>query len=177
MEVSPTLQIAYKKALTRSKTLLTMGASNPDPMLHTLKPSYGSRKRPKRVARGASAGGGTTAGRGTKGQQSRVGKGRKFGFEGGQTPLIRRQPKLGGFTPPRQRKYEVVTLATLEKLLPAGTYTVADLRARGIVNKTMPVKLIGSSAMTKAYVITVNAASKGAKETVKKAGGSVTVQK
>ena len=146
-------------------------------MLHTLKPAAGSRKKSKRVARGNSAGGGTTAGRGTKGQQSRVGKGRRLGFEGGQTPLIRRQPKLGGFTPPRQVKFEVVTLANLEKLLPAGTYTVADLTARGIVSRNKPVKLIGNTALTKAFVVTVNAASKGAKEVVKKAGGSVTVSK
>lgn len=65
--------------------------------LHTLKASPGARKQRKRVARGNSAGGGTTAGRGTKGQQSRSGAKRRFGFEGGQTPLLQRQPKLGGF--------------------------------------------------------------------------------
>lgn len=146
-------------------------------MLHTLKPTSGSRKKAKRVARGNAAGGGTTAGRGTKGQQSRVGKGRRFGFEGGQTPLIRRQPKLGGFTPPRQLKHEVVTLATLEKLLPAGSYTVADLTARGIVKRKKPVKLIGNTAVTKAFALTVHAVSDGAKAAVMKAGGSVTISK
>lgn len=156
----------------------TMGASvTQHRMLHTLKPTSGSRKKSKRVARGNAAGGGTTAGRGTKGQQSRVGKGRRFGFEGGQTPLIRRQPKLGGFTPPRQKTFEVVTLATLEKLLPAGTYTVADLEARGIVSRNKPVKLIGNTALSKAFTLTVNAASQGAKDVVKKAGGTVTVSK
>lgn len=146
-------------------------------MLHTLKPTAGSRKRAKRIARGNSGKGGTTAGRGTKGQQSRVGKGRRFGFEGGQTPLIRKQPKLGGFTPPRQVRHEIVTLATLEKLLPAGTYAVADLTARGIAKRNKPVKLIGSTAVSKAFVLTVNAASKGAKDAVKKAGGDVRVER
>ncbi len=146
-------------------------------MLHTLKPSSGSRKRAKRVARGASAGGGTTAGRGTKGQQSRVGKGRRFGFEGGQTPLIRRQPKLGGFTPPRQVKFAVLTVELIEKVLPAGSYTAADLRARGLIKKSAPIKLIGNGKVTKAFKLTVNAASKGAKDAVQKAGGSVTVAK
>lgn len=156
----------------------TMGASVPEvSVLHTLKPASGSRKKSKRVARGNAAGGGTTAGRGTKGQQSRVGKGRRFGFEGGQTPLIRRQPKLGGFTPPRQVRFEVVTLATLEKLLPAGAYTVADLAGRGIVSRNLPVKLIGNTALSKAFTLTVNAASKGAKDTVQKAGGTVTVSR
>lgn len=146
-------------------------------MLHTLKPASGSRKRAKRVARGSSAGGGTTGGRGTKGQQSRVGKGRRFGFEGGQTPLIRRQPKLGGFTPPRQTKFAVVTIELLEKILPAGSYTVADLKARGIVKRSSPVKLIGNAKLSKAFTLTVNAASKGAKDAVQKAGGSVKVSK
>lgn len=145
--------------------------------LHKLRASAGSRKRPKRIARGNSGKGGTTAGRGTKGQQSRVGKGRRFGFEGGQTPLIRRQPKLGGFTPPRQTKYQVLTVEMLEKVLPAGTYTTSDLRARGLVKKDGPVKLIGNTAPKKAFNLTVNAASKGAKDAVKKSGGEVVVKK
>jgi large subunit ribosomal protein L15 len=99
-------------------------------MLHTLKPASGSRSSRKRIARGNSGKGGTTGGRGTKGQQSRTGKGRRFGFEGGQTPLLRRQPKLAGFERPRRVEYEALTLMVLERKLDAGTYTLADLRAR-----------------------------------------------
>src|SRR3990167_9595403 len=97
-------------------------------MLHTLRPAEGSTHRRKRVARGNSGKGGTTAGRGTKGQQSRVGKGRRFGFEGGQIPLIRRQPKLGGFKAPGRVEKEIVSLEKMDALLDAGSYTVADLR-------------------------------------------------
>lgn len=143
-------------------------------MLHSLRPASGSTKRRKRIARGNSAGGGTTAGRGTKGQHSRVGKGRKYGFEGGQVPLIRRQPKLGGFTPPRATEYEVVNLSSLESL-DAGSYTVADLKAKRIVRKGTLVKVLGDGAITKKLQLEVHAASKSAKEAIAKAGGSVTI--
>jgi large subunit ribosomal protein L15 len=143
-------------------------------MLHTLRPARGAVSKRKRVARGNSAGGGTTGGRGTKGQQSRTGKGMNFGFEGGQTPLVRRQPKLGGFTPPRKVVKEIVNLDKMEELLDAGTYTVADLRRRGLVRSGRPVKILGNT-VNKKFVLTVHAASKGAKKAVSAAGGSITI--
>src|SRR5438045_5872962 len=63
--------------------------------LNTLKPAPGSKRRGKRVGRGASAGQGKTCGRGTKGQRARKGGYHKVGFEGGQMPLQRRMPKVG----------------------------------------------------------------------------------
>jgi large subunit ribosomal protein L15 len=144
-------------------------------MLHSLKPASGSRSRAKRIARGNSGKGGTTGGRGTKGQQSRVGKGRRFGFEGGQTPLLRRQPKLGGFKQPRRIAYEVLTLKALERVLPAGSYSLADLRARRLITSKRPVKLLGNDAVTKKFEIEAHASSKGAKETLEKAGGKLTI--
>lgn len=145
-------------------------------MLHNLRPAYGSTQKRKRVARGNSGKGGTTAGRGTKGQQSRTGKGRAFGFEGGQTPLLRRQPKLGGFTKPRSFDYEPVNLDSIEKL-PAGEYDVAALKLHKLVHGKRQVKLLGRGTLTKKFVIKVHAASKSAKEAVKKAGGSVAIVK
>lgn len=141
-------------------------------MLHTLKPATGSRRKAKRIARGDSAGGGSTAGRGNKGQQSRTGKGRRFGFEGGQTPLIRRQPKLGGFTHPRRQDNEVLDIASLADL-PAGTYDIADLRARHLVRTKRPVKLLGKGEVKAKLVLTVNSASKSAKSAIEAAGGAV----
>jgi large subunit ribosomal protein L15 len=126
------------------------------------------------VARGNSAGGGTTAGRGTKGQHSRVGKGRKHGFEGGQVPLIRRQPKLGGFIAPRSKTYEVVNLASLEAL-DAGTYTIADLKTKRLIRKGDLVKVLGDGSISKKLQLEVHAASKSAKDAIAKAGGSVTI--
>lgn len=145
-------------------------------MLHTLRPQYGSTKQRKRVARGNSGKGGTTAGRGTKGQQSRTGKGRAFGFEGGQTPLLRRQPKMGGFLKPRAFDYEPLNLDALESL-PAGEYDVAALAKAGLVHPRRKVKVLGRGALTKKFVLKVHAASKSAKEAITKAGGSVAIVK
>ncbi len=144
-------------------------------MLHQIAPHPGSRKKRKRVARGNSAGGGTTAGRGTKGQQSRVGKGRKHGFEGGQVALIVRQPKLGGFTQPRRKEYEAINIGLLEEMLEAGSYDSAALRSAGIVQTKRPVKILGAGTLSKKFSLTVEAVSAGARKALEQAGGSVTV--
>lgn len=146
-------------------------------MLHSLKPASGSRSSRKRIARGNAGKGGTTAGRGTKGQQSRTGKGRRLGFEGGQTPLLRRQPKLGGFTRPRKVEFEPLNLSTLEERLPEGKYTVSDLRKAAVLRTRKPVKLLARGDIKKKFDLEVHSASKAAKEALKKAGGSVTIVK
>ena len=145
--------------------------------MHTLKPNKGSTQKSHRVARGNGAGSGTTAGRGQKGQKSRVGKGRRLGFEGGQTPFIRRQPKLGGFTHPRRVNMEPLNLDILEERLKAGTYDIPALKALRIVTGKGPVKLLGRGVITKKLALTVHASSKSAKEAIEKAGGSVTIAK
>jgi len=144
------------------------------PMLHTLKPAPGSRKHAKRVARGNSAGGGTTAGRGTKGYHSRSGSKSRHGFEGGQIPLLQRQPKLPGFRSPNHKEFEVVNIGTLEEKLPAGSYDVAGLRNAKLVRTKRPVKLLSRGEVKKKFVLTVHSASKKAVEAVEKTGGSVT---
>ncbi len=144
-------------------------------MLHTLKPAPGSRKPKKRVGRGNSSNGGTTAGRGTKGQHSRSGNGRRFGFEGGQTPLIRRQPKLGGFKNINKKVYEVINIGTLEAKLDAGTYDADALKAAKLISTKNPVKLLSRGEVKKKFNLTVSAASKAAVEAIEKAGGKVTI--
>lgn len=146
-------------------------------MLHSLRPASGSTKRRKRLARGNSGKGGTTAGRGTKGQQSRTGKGRKFGFEGGQVPLIMRQPKLGGFKRPRAVSYAVLNVSLIEKKLPEGSYTIADLVSKRMVHAGKKVKILAHGTISKKYDLEAHAASKSAKEAVKKAGGSIMIVK
>lgn len=146
-------------------------------MLHTLKPATGATHRRKRIARGNSGQGGTTGGRGTKGQHARTGKGRRLGFEGGQVPLIRRQPKLGGFTPPRQKTYEVVNLETLELRLAAGSYTLDDLKKQGIIHGKRLVKILGQGTLTKKLTLQAHRVSKSAKAAVTKAGGTITLVK
>ncbi len=146
-------------------------------MFHTLKPNFGSTKKRKRVARGNGSGTGTTAGRGTKGQQSRTGKGRRPGFEGGQTPLSRRQPKLGGFLHPRRKEFEIINLDVLEAKLEAGSYDRNALHTARLVGGDRPVKVLGRGQITKKFSLSVHAVSDSAKEAIEKAGGTVTIIK
>ena len=144
-------------------------------MLHTLSPAKGARHARKRVGRGNSSGHGTTAGRGTKGQQSRSGAKRNFGFEGGQKSLLKRQPKLGGFKNPNRQECEAVNVGILEEKLSAGSYDTTALRDAKVVRTSKPVKLLARGEVKKKFALTVNAASKAAIAAIEKAGGSVTI--
>jgi large subunit ribosomal protein L15 len=141
--------------------------------LHDLKPAPGSKKAPKRLARGIGGKGGKTAGRGSKGQRARGTV--KPGFEGGQTPLTRRTPKAKGFRNPFRVEYAVVNLDTLE-MFDAGTTVDPDaLRAKGLVAKQGLVKVLGRGAVTKALTVRAHAFSSKAKEAIEGAGGSIEV--
>ena len=141
--------------------------------VHDLKPAPGSRRAPKRVARGIGGKGGKTAGRGTKGQGARDTI--KPGFEGGQTPLHRRTPKAKGFTNPFRVEYNVVNLETLE-LFDAGTeVSPATLRGRGLVAKQGLVKVLGRGALTKALTVKAHGFSASAKQAIEAAGGTTEV--
>ncbi len=128
-------------------------------------------KSSKRVGRGISAGGGKTAGRGTKGQNSRTGGGVRPGFEGGQTPMMKRIPKLHGFTSHRVAP-EVVYTGQLNQF--AGkTADNAALATAGLVsNPFVRVKLVSNGELSKKVTVKLQAASGSAVEAVKKAGGS-----
>ncbi len=129
----------------------------------------------KRVGRGIGSGYGKTAGRGTKGQNSRSGGGVRPGFEGGQNPLAKRLPKKRGFVPHTRTEYQVVNVAGLEKIK-AGKVDIGTLADNGLVKYVnKPVKLLGQGKVTKKYSVTVDAASKTAIELIKQAGGSVEV--
>lgn len=142
-------------------------------MLHTLKPTPGSRHRRKRIGRGMGSGHGTFSTRGAKGQKARAGSKKGAQFEGGQTPLIRRQPKFHGFRNPSREVFEVLNLDILETRLEPGTYTVDALRAAKLLTKNLPVKILGKGTLKKKFVLTVDACSKSAKAAIEKAGGSV----
>jgi large subunit ribosomal protein L15 len=134
----------------------------------------GSKNR-KRVGRGISAGGGKTAGRGTKGQNSRSGGGVRAGFEGGQNPLAKRLPKKRGFVPYRRVEYVEVNLARLEKM-PAGTITIEKLVEAGVIkNSKRPVKVLGTGELKKKQNVKLQAATQSAQAAIEKAGGSFEV--
>jgi large subunit ribosomal protein L15 len=130
-----------------------------------------SNKSAKRVGRGISAGQGKTAGRGTKGQSSRTGGKVRPGFEGGQTPLAMRLPKLPGFTSHRPKTENVYT-----GQLDAFAGKTADnfsLAGAGLVsNPHVKVKLVVKGEVTKKVTVKLQGASENAIAAVQKAGGS-----
>ncbi|NYH53404.1 MULTISPECIES: 50S ribosomal protein L15 [Nocardiopsis] len=152
-----------------------MSDYNPDELLklHHLRPAPGSNKAKNRKGRGE-ASKGKTAGRGTKGTKARNTV--RPGFEGGQMPLIRRVPKLKGFSNARfKTTYQVVNLDKLSELYPeGGEVTVEDLVAKGAVRKNQLVKVLGTGEITSAVRVSANAFSSSAKEKITAAGGSVT---
>ncbi|WP_017603898.1 50S ribosomal protein L15 [Nocardiopsis alkaliphila] len=141
--------------------------------LHHLRPAPGANKAKVRKGRGE-ASKGKTAGRGTKGTKARNTV--RPGFEGGQMPLIRRIPKLKGFSNALfKTTYQVVNLDRLSELYPeGGEVTVEDLAAKGAVRKNQPVKVLGSGEISVAVQVSVNAFSASAKEKITAAGGTIT---
>jgi large subunit ribosomal protein L15 len=137
---------------------------------NTLQPNKGARRARLRVGRG-----GTTAGRGDKGQRSRSG-GTKAGFEGGQTPWYRQLPKYRGFKNRFRTEYQTVNLAQLDKL-EAGTVVTPELLIeKGMIrNLNLPIKVLGGSTITKSLTIQLNAATQSAKAAIEGAGGKVEV--
>ncbi len=140
--------------------------------LHHLKPAEGATTRKRRVGRGDAGKGGKTAGRGTKGTGARGNV--PAGFEGGQMPLIRRQPKRRGFNNPNKVVFAVINVARLEEAFEAGdTVTSAVLAQRGLVKKKGPVKVLGQGNLTKSLTIDVEAVSTAARDKIEAAGGSI----
>ncbi len=128
----------------------------------------------KRVGRGISAGGGKTAGRGTKGQNSRTGGGTRLGFEGGQNPFMQRVPKLPGFTS-RRANSQTITLSDLERIKSA-TVDNATLHSNHVVEKiATPVRVVNSGELKSKKTITLQAASGNAIKAIEKAGGSFSI--
>jgi len=134
-----------------------------------------SKDEKKRVGRGTGSGKGKTSGRGTKGQNSRTGGGVRVGFEGGQTPLTQRLPKLKGFKS-RKPKNQPVNLKDLNVF--TGKVTKEKLLEKGLIKSAKgPVKLLGQGGLEKAIDISVDAVSKSAEAEVIKKGGKVTIIK
>ncbi|HMJ70019.1 MAG TPA: 50S ribosomal protein L15 [Cyclobacteriaceae bacterium] len=146
--------------------------------LHTLKPASGSTKNNKRLGRGQGSGG-STAGRGHKGAQSRSGYHKKFGFEGGQMPLQRRIPKFG-FKNNNKIYFKSVNLDALEELaakIKASDISVQVLVDNGIVGKKDKVKVLGRGELKSKVNVSAHAFSETATKAIQNAGGTVTTIK
>jgi large subunit ribosomal protein L15 len=165
--------------------------------LHDLRPAPGSRRPKRRVGRGIAAGQGKTAGRGTKGQKARAGGTVPAWFEGGQTPLHRRIPKLHGFRNPFRVEFEVVNVGAIQALVDRGqiepgelpgtksrgkaapapiTVNQEILRAGGLVSHMdRPMKVLGGGELSTALFVVADAFSASARSKIEAAGGSVNV--
>jgi len=139
--------------------------------LHHLRPAEGSKKRKIRVGRGESGRRGKTAGRGTKGLKARS-KVRQ-GFEGGQTPLQRRIPKLKGFKNPNRVEFTVVNVERLADFDAGAIVSPDELREVGLVKKRGKVKVLGQGDLDVALTVKAHAFSIGAADKIKAAGGTI----
>jgi large subunit ribosomal protein L15 len=169
--------------------------------LHDLRPAAGSRKARTRVGRGISAGQGKTAGRGTKGQKARAGASIPAWFEGGQTPIHVRVPKLRGFRNMFKVEYQVVNIGRIAEYAAAGRFGVeadggveapktkgskkpsssaplsvnpAALASAGLIRSdNKPVKVLGNGDVDVALFVAADAFTASARSKIEGAGGFV----
>ena len=167
--------------------------------LHDLKPAPGSRRPRTRVGRGIAAGQGKTAGRGTKGQRARAGASIPPWFEGGQTPIHVRVPKLHGFKNRFRIEFAVVNVGQISAYAEAGRFGVeaeqskpaAKGKAAGNAVVTVnaevlaqaglirggdkPLKVLGQGDVSQKLFVAAQAFSASARRKIEEAGGFVQV--
>jgi large subunit ribosomal protein L15 len=154
--------------------------------LHDLQPAPGSTKRRIRVGRGIAAGKGKTAGRGTKGQRSRAGASIPAWFEGGQTPIHVRVPKLRGFKRRDRVEYQVVNIGRISEYAAAGrfggepggkeplTVNAEVLAAAGLIRHAdRPLKVLGLGDAGAKLFVAADAFTTSARSKIEQAGGFV----
>jgi large subunit ribosomal protein L15 len=144
--------------------------------LHDLRPAPGSHTPAKRVGRGHGSGKGKTAGRGTKGQKSRAGSSIPAWFEGGQTPLHVRTPKLHGFRNRGRVAYAAVNLSALTEAEKGTLITPDVLLHDGLLRrsktKALPVKILGNGDAPKGVTVHAHAFSRAALDKLAAAGST-----
>ena len=146
--------------------------------INDAQPQKGSKKRPRRVGRGISAGQGASAGLGMRGQNSRSGAGTRPGFEGGQQPLYRRVPKLKGFPIINRKEYTTINVSRLTSLLANTEVTLTSLKEAGVITAVNgPLKILGDGELNIALKVQAAAFTATAKSKIEAAGGSCEVVK
>lgn len=138
-------------------------------LLANLKPKSGASHARKRVGRGRGSGLGQTAGKGHKGQLARTGGRVRRGFEGGQTPLVRRLPKFG-FSCPSSVSYEIVNLSELSKL--TGEITLDVLKKSGLAGSNQ-VKVLANGKIDHPVILKGLKVSKAARQAIEAVGGKI----
>lgn len=143
--------------------------------LNKLVAPKGSRRPLRRVGRGTGSGMGKTSGKGTKGQLARSGPGLPGWFEGGQTPLHMRIPKLRGFKNRFRVEFVAVNVDVLEGAAVDGKVSVQTLAAKGLVREGSRIKVLADGALTRALEVTAHAASATARKKIEAAGGTLVI--
>jgi len=144
--------------------------------LHDLKPNQGAKKNRKRVGRGTGSGWGKTAGRGTKGQNSRSGGGVRPYHMGGNLPFYRKLPFLRGegFTPRNRVRYVEVNLDSLQGFKAGSEITPETLKEAGLLKgKGLPIKILGRGDVKVALKVKAHKVTEGARQKIEEAGGSI----
>jgi large subunit ribosomal protein L15 len=142
--------------------------------LFNLNAPSGAHKKRKYLGRGSSSGHGKTSTRGSKGQTSRAGRHFYLGFEGGQSPLIRKMPKRG-FVNIFKKEFQIVSLSSIAKIKEP-LINPELLKAKGLIkDKNKLVKVLGNSELKAAANIQAHAFSKQAAEQIRKAGGKAEI--
>jgi large subunit ribosomal protein L15 len=146
-----------------------MSEAQKTPILSNLRAPEGAVKGKHRVGRGPGSGWGTTAGRGAKGQYARNTV--RPGFEGGQTPLYRRLPKIG-FKNAFSRNVLTVNVGMLSRFAAGSVVDLAALAKAGLCNGAFEsIKILGDGELDRALTVHAHAFSASAKEKIEKAGG------
>ncbi len=142
--------------------------------LHNLKRPFGAHKKRKILGRGPSSGHGKTSTRGSKGQTSRAGRHFYLGFEGGQSPLIRRMPKRG-FVSNFKKSYQIVNLDDLGRIKET-TITPRLLKENGLIrDESALIKILGKGSIKNPVIIQAHAFSKRASSEITGAGGKAEI--
>jgi len=144
--------------------------------LTDLKPNRGARRKLRRVGRGRASGHGKTSTRGHNGQGQRSGEAKRFGFEGGQTPLFRRLPKIHNFDQVINRDWVELNVGALNTLAANSEVTPDFLVEKGLLKRhNDSLRLLGNGELKVALKVTAHHISAGAKAKIEAAGGTVTV--
>ncbi len=143
--------------------------------LNEMKPPKGSTHCKKRVGRGPGSGHGKNSGRGENGQKSRSGFTHKYGFEGGQMPLIRRVPKRG-FNNVNRIEYQIVNVNKLNIYEDGALITKETLKEKNLISKTsQPIKILGQGDLERKLTVKVDKVSATAKAKIEANSGLVEV--
>ena len=142
---------------------------------HELRAPHGARKAHRRVGRGISSGQGKTAGKGTKGQLARSGPGIPGWFEGGQTPLHMRVPKLRGFKNRFRKTFVAVNVGRLADYAADGKVSPDTLAAKGLIERDARIKVLGDGIIGTKLEVHTHSVSATARQKIESAGGSIVI--